>query len=115
MNPMTEKKTAPKKPMPKKEVKRVEKDLAEIAKVFQQIGFREFVNFLESPRKIMVRSFLSGIFKGFGVVVGMTVVVAIVVWFLTQLVDFPLIGQYFEDLLNLIESSTPQSMIPTQG
>lgn len=115
----TSKKTA-KKPFPKKlspkkgdETEKAKEDLAEIAKTFEQIGFRDFINFLQSPKKIMFRNFLAGIFRGVGVVIGMTVVVALIVWILTQLVDFPLIGEYFQDLLDLLESAP--MMTPNGG
>lgn len=118
--PKTTSKKATKKPPNKKlspkkanETKQAEEELAEIAKTFEQIGFRDFINFLQSPKKIMFRNFLAGIFRGVGIVIGMTVVVALIVWTLTQMVDFPLIGQYFQDLLNLLESAP--TIIPNGG
>ena len=89
---------------------KTKRDLARIVAVFELIGFREFVDFMNSPKKLFFRNFIAGMFRGFGVVIGMTLVVAFVVWALTQLVDFPLIGQYFQRLLDLMEASSPVSM-----
>jgi hypothetical protein len=89
---------------------KTKRDLARIVAVFELIGFREFVDFMNSPRKLFIRNFVGGIFRGFGIVVGMTIVVTMAVWILTQLVDFPLIGQYFQRLLDLLESSAPISV-----
>ena len=51
----------------------------------------------------MWHNFLAGIFRGLGIIVGMTVVFAFIIWLLTNLVDFPLIGQHFVELKNLLE------------
>ena len=42
-------------------------------------------------------NFKAGIAKGFGITIGMTVVVGIFIWILTMLVDLPLIGEYFQE------------------
>ncbi len=89
---------------------KTKRDLARIVAVFELIGFREFVEFINSPRKLFLRNFVAGMFRGFGIVVGMTIIVAMVAWTLTQLVDFPLIGQYFQRLLELLESSSSVSI-----
>ncbi|MCL2451669.1 DUF5665 domain-containing protein [Candidatus Saccharibacteria bacterium] len=50
-------------------------------------------------------NFLRGIFFGFGVFIGGTVIVAIVVWFLAQTVDlFPWAQDFTERLINSVES-----------
>ena len=73
------------------------------------VGFKDFVAYMQSPRKIMIRSFISGVFRGLGIVVGATIVVSFLIWMLTQFVDFPLIGEYFQDLLEYIEALDPQN------
>ena len=89
---------------------KTEKDLARIVEVFEQIGFRDFVNYLHSPWTIIKRNFLAGIARGLGILIGMTVVATGLVWIVTQLVDFPLIGQYFELLLKLLENIVPEPL-----
>ena len=89
-----------------KKVQRIEADLKHVHKLFEELGFVEFARYLKSPKRIFFSNFLAGIAKGFGIVVGMTLVVAILAWMLSQLVDFPLIGEYFEDLKNLLESAS---------
>jgi len=83
------------------------KDLARIAAVFEQIGFRDFVNYLQSPMRIIWVNFWAGVFRGVGILIGMTVVIAIIIWFLTKLVDFPLIGSYFQQILDMFEQFAP--------
>jgi hypothetical protein len=94
-----------------KQFKQAKKDLERIVTIFDQVGFSEFVMYLKSPRRIIFWNFIAGVFKGLGVVVGMTIVVALLVWILTKMVDFPLIGEYFQNILDLVEKSVPGGVI----
>jgi phage shock protein PspC (stress-responsive transcriptional regulator) len=66
--------------------------------------FDEFVKYLSSPWRIIWINFVAGVFRGLGILIGMTVVLAVLLWVLTKMVDFPLIGEYFLNLKNLLES-----------
>ena len=46
----------------------------------------------------MWTNFLAGITKGFGITIGMTVVLGIFIWILTQLVSLPFVGEYFQKI-----------------
>lgn len=103
------KSAAPKKPRVKKAVKD-SPELTALVNSLEAVGLPEFMKFLSNPKRLIWLNFLSGMAKGLGVVVGMTIVVGLLVWLLTILVDFPLIGEYFQELLDLLESQAPASM-----
>lgn len=96
--------------------KHLEKDLGGIndrldafQKTLDAYGFRDFFRYLKSPYRIAWSNFLAGIFRGLGILVGMTFVVGLLIWFVSQLVDFPLIGSYFQLLLDFIKTlKTPE-------
>ena len=69
----------------------------EIVKVFEAAGVVDYLEYLQSGKRIMWVNFKAGVAKGFGITIGMTVVVAIFIWILTMLVDLPLIGEYFQE------------------
>jgi len=69
----------------------------EVVKAFEAGGVVEYLEYLQSGRRIMWINFKAGVARGLGVTVGMTVVVGLIVWVLTMLVGIPLIGQYFAD------------------
>ena len=92
-----------------KEFKKAKRDLDRIVTMFDQVGFSEFVMYLKSPRRIIWWNFVAGMFRGLGIVVGMTIVVAGLVWLMTKMVDFPLIGEYFEDILRILENAVPKN------
>ncbi len=46
----------------------------------------------------MWTSFKEGIARGFGITLGMSVVLGLFIWILTMLVNLPVVGEYFEKL-----------------
>ncbi len=53
-------------------------------------------------------NFFRGIFFGAGSALGGTIVIAMLVWILSWFVNFPLIGQYFENAKNSIQHTSQQ-------
>ena len=66
----------------------------ELFKIFEAGGVVEYLEYLQSGKRLLWVNFKAGVATGFGVTVGMTVVVARVIWILTRLVDTPLIVEY---------------------
>jgi hypothetical protein len=71
----------------------------EIVKMFEAAGVVDYLEYLQSGKRIMWVNFRAGVAKGFGITIGMSVVLAVFVWLLTMLVDLPVIGEYFEDAM----------------
>ncbi|MDH3903183.1 MAG: DUF5665 domain-containing protein [Xanthomonadales bacterium] len=69
----------------------------ELVKVLNAADVVEFLEYLKSGRRVFWVNFRAGVAKGLGVTVGMTLVLGIIVWVLTMLVDLPLVGEYFQD------------------
>jgi hypothetical protein len=69
----------------------------ELVKSFQAGGVVEYLEYLQSGKRIMWVNFQAGVAKGLGLTVGLAMVLGIVFWVLTMLVDLPLVGEYFED------------------
>ena len=73
-----------------------------IIRNFESVGLAEYLQYLHSPFAIFWTNFLAGISRGFGIIVGMSVVVGIVIWILSRLVAFPLIGEYSQKITDSI-------------
>ena len=69
----------------------------EIIRTFEAGGVVDYLEYLQSGKRVFWVNFKAGIAKGLGVTVGMTVVVGIVVWILTMLINLPIIGEYFAE------------------
>lgn len=74
----------------------------ELVKVFEAAGVVDYLEYLKSGKRVMWVNFRAGVAKGFGVTVGMTVVLALAIWILTMLVDLPIIGEYFEKAEHMV-------------
>ena len=68
----------------------------ELVKIFEAAGVVDYLQYLQSSKRILWVNFQSGIAKGFGITIGMTVVLGLFIWILTKLVDLPVVGEYFE-------------------
>ena len=67
----------------------------EIVELFEAAGVVEYLEYLQSGKRIMWVNFRAGVAKGLGLTVGLAVVLGVAVWVLTMLVDLPLVGEYF--------------------
>ena len=50
----------------------------------------------------MWTNFKAGIAKGFGITIGMTVVLGFFIWILTKLVYLPVLGEYFQTVQSYV-------------
>ena len=69
----------------------------ELVKTFEAAGVVEYLQYLQSGKKMLWMNLQAGIAKGLGLTLGATVVLALLVWLLTKLVNLPVIGEYFEN------------------
>jgi len=69
----------------------------ELVKAFEAGGAVEYLEYLQSGKRILWVNFKAGIAKGFGITIGMTLVLGVFIWILTLLVDLPVVGEYFAD------------------
>lgn len=69
-------------------------------------GLKDYMQYIQSPWKIIWTNMLAGIMRGFGFILGVTVVLALFIWILSQLVELPVIGEYFEQTQEYIDEYT---------
>ena len=74
----------------------------ELVKIFEAAGVVDYLQYLQSSRLIMWTNFKAGIAKGFGITIGMTVVIGLLVWILAKLVYLPVVGEYFQAAENYV-------------
>jgi hypothetical protein len=69
----------------------------EIIKIFEAGGVVEYLEYLQSGKRLLWINFKAGVAKGFGITVGATVVLGLLVWVLTMLMGLPIVGEYFSN------------------
>jgi len=96
--------------MPPKNTPKPEENISSL--IAERTGFPELIDYMKSPWKVLWVNFLAGIARGVGIVIGMTIVIACILWLLGKFVDFPLIGSYFQDLKETLEKFSQIKNIP---
>lgn len=68
-------------------------------------NLEELLYVLGNKKEIAKRNFIAGIFRGVGIGIGVTIVSAIIVYFLQRLVklNLPGIGRYINDIVEIVE------------
>ena len=69
----------------------------------------DFVSYVSNPWRVIWTNFIAGVFRGLGAVVGASVVLALLIWALSLFVSAPLVGRYFERMLDSVNNYVEQS------
>lgn len=69
----------------------------ELLKAFEAGGLVEYLEYLQSGKRIMLTNFKAGVAKGLGLTLGMSVVLGLAAWVLAMLVDMPVVGEYAKE------------------
>jgi hypothetical protein len=88
------------KKMPKEEQEQVEWLIDAIGAVWLE----EFIEYIRSPWKMLWPNFIAGVARGFGALVGATIVIGLIGWSLAIIIDLPLIGQRLEPYIHQIQT-----------
>ncbi len=86
----------------------LEKKLDQLAVYMEKMKLVEYIEILNSPRRLIWINFIAGIARGFGIAVGFTLLGAIAFIILQRLVglDLPLVGDFIAELLKSVQEST---------
>lgn len=64
----------------------------------------EFIEYIRSPWKMLWPNFIAWVARGFGALVGATIVIALIWWLLSSLIDIPLIGKKIEPYVEQVQT-----------
>ena len=93
-----------KKKLGKKAVSKINQDNENGAR--RKLVEELFYDFNRSQVQVYWVNLVRGIFFGFGTVLGGTILVAIMVWLLSQFVDwFPFIGDFVQQIFDAVQSA----------
>lgn len=87
------------------EVKRLNERLDQIAEALDKAEIQDIIENYSSVKRRLVVNFIAGAARGLGLSLGTIVVLGILGFILSQLVDMPLIGEYIAQLLDYVKAS----------
>ena len=82
-------------------------NIDKLNKSLQRNNFLDLVELLGDRKKLFIRNFTSGIFKGIGIGIGVTLITAILLILLQKIValNIPVIGEFIADIVDIVQSS----------
>jgi len=90
--------------------------IGKLASSMQRARIDEYTSMLRRPWRFFWFNFVVGIFRGFGMALGFTVIFAIIIYIfsklLTGMVGLPVIGQFIAELMEFVKQY--QQAIPGQ-
>lgn len=78
----------------------------ELGKKLQQFYASGYVN----KKQALLFSFYKGIASGFGVIIGGTILIALLIWILSQFGQVPILGHFVDSLRHTIDSSSKSKL-----
>jgi len=78
----------------------------DIALSMEKLGIAEYVEMLNSPRRLFFLNFWAGVYRGFGMAIGFTILAAVVLYILQKIVvlNMPLIGNFIAEIVNIVQN-----------
>lgn len=81
-------------------------NIERLLKFLEKKNIDELIYILGTKKEIAKRNFIAGIFRGIGVGIGVTIITAIIIYFLQRLVrlNLPGIGKFISDIVEIVET-----------
>jgi hypothetical protein len=76
-----------------------------VAERLERAQIAEYVQLMNSPRKLIIHNLLAGTARGVGIAIGFTIFSATILYVLRQLgaLNLPIIGHYIADLVESVQ------------
>jgi len=80
-------------------------NIERLLRFLEKKQIEQLIDILGTKKEIIKRNFLAGIFRGMGFGIGVTIVTAIIIYFLQKLVrlNLPGIGIFINDIVEIVE------------
>ncbi len=78
----------------------------EISYNMEKLGVSEYLEMLHNPRRLFFTNFWAGIYRGFGMAIGFTILAGIVIYILRGLItlNIPVIGDFIAEIVKIVQN-----------
>ena len=87
--------------------------MQEIADALERVRFYDYVDQAQHPWRIIWKSLIAGIARGFGFIIGATILIYFLAYLFSKLGGLPTVGKIFESIGNILIHS-PKNSLPPQ-
>lgn len=83
------------------------KKIDEIALSLEKTKITEYVDLINNRKRLLYVNFIQGLARGFGMAVGFTILGALILYFLQQLIklNIPLIGDFITEIVKIVQEN----------
>jgi len=76
-----------------------------LADALDKMRLAEYVEYLNNTKRMLIVNFIGGLFRGFGMAIGFTLLGAVVIYILRRLVmmNLPIIGDFIAEIVKLVQ------------
>lgn len=88
-------------------LRKINKKIDKINKMLEKSNIIELSYIIGNKKEILKRNLIAGISRGVGIGIGVTIITAIIIYFLQKLIklNIPVIGDYIADIVEIVERS----------
>ncbi len=79
--------------------------LNDIAEKMERNRLQEYLDLVNNKKRLFFINFLMGMAKGFGTVIGFTILAALVLYVLQSMISIPIIGDYIADIVKIVQQN----------
>lgn len=81
----------------------VESKLDNLIFMIDHSRIRDYMALLESPRRLWILNIIAGLGRGLGQAVGLTVLAALFMYWISTWMDMPIIGKYIAEIMDIVD------------
>lgn len=83
------------------------KKLRSVENKLERANLTEFMQLIQNPIRLIFLNFISGLARGFGIAIGLTIIAGLFGIFLSRLasLNLPIIGQYIAELVRIVNQN----------
>lgn len=87
--------------------KLLNKSIEQLNHTLQEGNIYELSYLLGNKKEMLKRNLIAGMFRGVGIGIGVTLITAVLVYFMQKIVtlNIPVIGEYIADIVEIVERS----------
>ena len=86
--------------------KKIFKEVRNLNKKLENNQLIDAMELLGNPKKLLVRNFASGLIKGIGIGIGISIITAILIYTAQRIItlNIPVISKYIADILEIVKT-----------
>jgi Na+-transporting NADH:ubiquinone oxidoreductase subunit NqrD len=88
----------------RRQVAALYRKMLRVEQKLEKANLAEFMQLIQNPVRLIFLNFLSGLARGFGIAIGLTIIASIFLVLLTRLasLNLPVIGKYIAELVRIV-------------